>query len=246
MRAKKNWHKAFFDPAFYNPASPAACEHAPREAVFAAKALGARKGFKILDVACGPGRHSLELAHLGYKVTGLDFCKAYLDEARTLAKKHRLAAEFILGDMRDIPFAAEFDAVICMFTSFGYFSKAEDLNTLKSMARALKPGGKLLLDVIDADHFRGPASGRDWCEQEDGSFVLDEWRMDIKKSATYNCRTLLQPGKKPMAREFWLNVYNRSLLEGLLTKAGLKSLRFYNGFGKMRKGNRLIALAVKN
>jgi len=242
----KNWQKKYFNPKFYNPAYPEARAKAPQEAAFVLKAIGAKKGCSILDVACGPGRHSVEFARKGMAVTGLDFCKPYLDEARADAKKLKLDIKFVLGDMRAMPFDGEFDAAVCMFTSFGYFNEAGNMRALKSMAKALKPGGKLLLDIMSQDA-AAALPPRDWqCENE--TFELEEREFDDRRGIIRNRIIYLRPGEKPVESGFVVRVYNAQTLSELLLKAGLKPLAFWDrlNFAKSSaQGNRLVALAVK-
>ena len=98
----------------------------------------------VLDLCCGPGRHSLELARRGAKVTGVDRTAAYVAEARKRARAARLKVEFVKQDMRRFCRPNAFDAVINMFTAFGYFENpAEDRRVLVNVNRSLKPGGTL-------------------------------------------------------------------------------------------------------
>jgi ubiquinone/menaquinone biosynthesis C-methylase UbiE len=241
-----NWQKKLFDPAVYTPATPGAVKHAVQEAAFTVRAMGLKKGMSVLDVACGPGRHSVELARRGCDVTGLDFCRGYLDEARAAAKKRGVKADFVHGDMRKMKFAGKFDAVICMFTSFGYFTPAQDLLVLKSMTRALKPGGRLLLDVQGEEPFLKTPSGRDWFRREDGSFLLEEWKYDLKRARLENRWVFIGRDGKATARDFKVNIYNKARMEKIFGSAGLKPLKFYNGFERSRNSSRLVALAAKN
>jgi len=246
MLAEKNWHKKFFDPAFYTPASPEARERAPEEVRFAMRAMGLKKTNSLLDVACGPGRHSLEFARRGLAVTGLDFSEHYLAEARADARRLGLDANFIHGDMRKLPFIGGFDAAVSMFTSFGYFDRKGDLAVLKGVARALRPGGKFLADIIDRDWLYANARPKHWEEFEDGTLFLEESSLDKKRHVAFNRWITIRPGRKPAGRRFMLQLYNRKDLSAALRTAGLKPLAFWSSFEKTRKpGNRLIALAEK-
>lgn len=92
-----------------------------------------------MDLGCGYGRHSLELAKRGYKVVGLDYSGYMINLARKKAKKENLNIKFIKGDMRKINFENHFDYVLSFFTSFGYFTKeSERLRVIKEVYRALK------------------------------------------------------------------------------------------------------------
>lgn len=121
---------------------------APREARTISKMLGLPLGSKILDLCCGDGRITLALARLGYKLTGLDLSITLLEIAEKRARRSVQSTKFVRADMREIPSFREFDAVISISTSFGYFQKEDDdLRVLRSAQRALKTKGKLILDL---------------------------------------------------------------------------------------------------
>ncbi|GJM79193.1 hypothetical protein HMSSN139_16890 [Paenibacillus sp. HMSSN-139] len=106
-------------------------------------------GAKVLDLCCGMGRHSLALAEAGYRVTGVDLSEVLLREAKRLDTEGRVT--WHQADMRRLPLLnGEFDAVVNLFTSFGYFREdVEQIKALQEAARVLKPGGRLLLDFLN-------------------------------------------------------------------------------------------------
>ncbi len=132
-------------------------------------------GTKILDLPCGPGRHSLELARRGMDVTAVDRTTLYVDEARRRAAEEGLDIEFHVADMRDFERQEEFDVVINLFTSFGYFEdEAEDLRSLARFYESLRPGGHLVIDVVGKEGLAQVIQPRSWRETEDGSVLLEE------------------------------------------------------------------------
>ena len=106
---------------------------------------------RILDLACGYGRHALLLAERGFDVVGLDLSGDLLAEARYRASQRGLTIDFVQGDMRRLPFQAEFDALINVFTSFGYFEDAENAQVLEEAAKCLRPQGRFLIEMINRD-----------------------------------------------------------------------------------------------
>ena len=98
----------------------------PDEVTAALELLGVERGAKFLDLACGPGRHSLELARRGYRVTGVDRTAAYLEEAGRRAAADSLEIEFVREDMLHFRRSNTFDGAWSMFTSFGYFDETSD------------------------------------------------------------------------------------------------------------------------
>lgn len=110
---------------------------------FLEKAFGVQPGARLLDVPCGNGRHSIELARRGYRVTGIDLSDEFLAAARA-----ELDADWRLGDMRALELEpSTFDGAFCLGNSFGYLDQEGAASFLSSLAGALKPGSKLIVDT---------------------------------------------------------------------------------------------------
>lgn len=110
-----------------------------------------------LDLACGPGRHAAALALRGIQVTAVDLSSTLLEHGRRAAEEANVASSirFVRSDMRTIDFREEFDLVVQLFTSFGYFdSVADDMLVLERVREALRPGGFYALDLINEQHLR--------------------------------------------------------------------------------------------
>lgn len=244
------WPKKFFRPEIFTPGSIEAEAAAPAEVRFVAKALGLKRGERLLDVACGTGRHALRLARRGADVVGVDATEAYLRVARRAARKLK-NARFMRGDMRRLPFSGEFDAAVNLWTSFGYFdTPAEDLEALRAVARALKPGGRFLIDVIDYAAVTRRRGFKNWSECADGSYLLEEavfiggWDPRI---ATY--WVVLKKGRPARAAHSVVRGYDRKRLFALLRRAGLRPVKTWStltNYGSPRpSGGRLVVLSVK-
>ena len=230
MKAPREWHRSFFRNSFYNPASEAAVEKAPAEAAFVLKQLKLKKGAALLDLCCGPGRHAVEFAAKGLAVTGFDFSSEYLKEAAARAEKRKVALRLLRGDMRALNCEGGFDAVVNLFTSFGYFPRfSDDLKTLRGVTAALKPGGLFLIDIINGDFIRSHFTPRDWYDLGD-HYLLEE--RTAGRDGLNN--TWIKIDKKTgriRQKTFFNRLYGRMRLAAALKKSGLRPLKFWGSFG---------------
>lgn len=119
------------------------------EVDFIEMALSLADDASLLDVACGGGRHALELAQRGYSVEGVDNSATLVAYATRCAYEQATRARFVQGDMRSLNYAQQFDAALVMNSSLGFFDDATNRATLKRVAQALVDGGKLLLQCIN-------------------------------------------------------------------------------------------------
>jgi len=130
-------------------------------------------GAAMLDLGCGAGRHAKQLAARGFDVTGLDLAAGSIEAARA-SEGPRL--RFRRHDMR-VPFGrAAFDYVFSFFTSFGYFDDpAEQMAVVRNMARALKPGGRLVLDYLNVPYAEARLTPEEAVEIEGTRYQIRRW-----------------------------------------------------------------------
>lgn len=225
----REWWRVFFRPSRFPideliPADKTAAE------VRALKRLLPPKPAAVLDVACGTGRHAVPLAKAGYRVTGADQSSSYLALARRRAERTRADAAFVRRDMRRLGFDRAFDAVVNLWTSFGYFeSPSQDLAALRSMRRALKPGGRLLLEIVDGDHVKANLQKRCWSQAGRGWLLEEnEWRGG-KDPAVFSERIYVAPDGRWRSSPTFVRHYDASSLKHVLEAAGFKDVRVGSG-----------------
>ncbi|QKI81333.1 class I SAM-dependent methyltransferase [Kroppenstedtia eburnea] len=190
---------------------------AGREVEAAAEWLDLKKGESVLDLCCGTGRHSIALDDLGLKVTGIDLSSVLLQVARENSRGRRI--EYVHGDMRDLPFTeGSFDAVLNLFTSFGYFAEDdENVKVLSEIARVTRHGGRFLVDFLNRKAVESSLVPRSEREQE-GTRILEERWIDgdfVRKKIT------LTDHRGERHYEERVKMYDRDQMLRMMEAAGL-------------------------
>ena len=122
-----------------------------QEVGFLVETLGLGAGERVLDVGCGPGRHALALARRGIDVVGVDLSEDFITLARDAAAADELPARFEVGDVRDLAYDADFDAVLCLCQGgFGLLGGRDEARAFERIAAAVRPGGRLALTAFSA------------------------------------------------------------------------------------------------
>jgi SAM-dependent methyltransferase len=245
------WYAGFFDGEWLEMRGDVTPpERTQREVDFLLEALALPAGARILDVACGHGRHSLELARRGFRVTGVDLSEPSLALAREAAAEEDLDVELVHADMREIPFREEFDAAINVFTSFGYFeNEHEDERALAAIARGLKRGGALVLETINAAVLFRVYRGESWSELEDGTLMLEQRRYDFLTGRNDVVWTFVKPDGSRSELRHSLRLYTPAEIVSMLQRTGLEIKRAWGGWDgselKLDGGLRFLVLARK-
>jgi SAM-dependent methyltransferase len=234
MSNQPAWYESFFGQDYLDVYGyQFTDERARKETEFAARALDLQPGQRVLDLCCGQGRHAVLLASLGLDVTGLDLSEQYLALTRAAAETHHVSLETVHADMREIPYEAHFDAVVNMFSSFGYLeSEAEDARVLDSIFRALKPGGRVLLDLLNRDWVVDNYVQNDWHRGDDGTLYLEHRELDLLTSRNHVTFTAIGPdGRQREIVGHHIRLYTLREVAGMLEAAGLAFEAVYGGFG---------------
>ncbi|WP_254178730.1 class I SAM-dependent methyltransferase [Cytobacillus oceanisediminis] len=191
--------------------------------------LNLPKGAKILDLGCGQGRLSLPLAKAGYTITGFDGSLSLLNEAKDRAKKECLKINFEHGDMRELNYTNQFDAVINIGTAFGYVTKEEDdLNILKRVNNALKPNGILLLETENREMKLKNTMGKIWNEMNGQPVWSDRSFNCITGRWTETIQWL--NGNKLEKKILDLRLYSATELQKMLKDVKFNVLKVLGGF----------------
>jgi D-alanine-D-alanine ligase len=183
---------------------------------------------RILDMACGQGRHVLELARRGFKnVEGIDQSHFLIEKAKKDAEKENLFVTFKEGDARQLPYPADtFDVVMILGNSFGYFENArDDLMVLRDVARVLKPSGRILLDITNGDYIRKNFQARTWEWIDKEYFVCRERSLSSDGSRLISREVITQTNKGVIADQFYAErLYSQEGMTQLLTEAGFNGI----------------------
>jgi SAM-dependent methyltransferase len=249
MGRRPEWFEHFFDAEYVaRLRDEKPLRQTRTEVAFLLRSLRLPPGARILDVPCGYGRHAAELARRGFRVVGVDLSRSMIAEARRRFAAHpRLS--FRRRDMRRIAFRVEFDAVVNLYTSFGYFTPAQNEAALRRMARALRPGGRLLIDHRDPG-YDATLPRRLWYRSGPRRFILEDRRFDPRTKITRSTQLTITTGRRRVVQKtLRLQEYSLPQWRRLLRRVGLRLRRAYSGYDgrPYRPGStgRLIVLAEK-
>jgi SAM-dependent methyltransferase len=235
---RKDWWRSFFGrPAGMVMFEPRA-QRSAGEVEIVLRRTRTKPGARILDVACGTGRHTLIFAAKGYEVVGLDYSAPYLRQARAALRKARLdgRAKLVRGDMRHASRHVGrngFDLAVSLYNSFGYFDRrSDDKRMLREIFRALRPGGAFVLNTLNEGgvrhRLRRPMQAGH--EPLRNVFMIDAVRYDKKKRRTQGNWTIVD-ARRPrvsIARlKLAQNVYSHAELKAMLRAAGFRIERVW-------------------
>jgi len=191
--------------------------------------LGLPVGARVLDVPCGQGRHTYLLAEAAYDVDGYDYSRKLLDVARKRGTSPTL--RYTRGDMRKMPtrWTKRFDAVLNLFTSFGFFAHpSDDQQVTKELARVLKPGGLMIWHGASRDGVMARFLARDWWTS--GRSLFAQEREFDPLSGMLTVRSNWRRGSRTGTREHRLRLYTATRLSELFAAAGLMVEQAFDGF----------------
>jgi SAM-dependent methyltransferase len=200
---------------------------------------------RVLDLCCGPGRHSLELARLGLVVTGVDRTAAFLELGRVAAAEAELEVEWVREDARRFLREGAFDLAVCLYTSFGYFSDEENGRVAQNVRRSLAPGGAFVVEVTGKEVVAGGFSPRGWRESGE-VLVLDEVSVSEGWESLVTRFLVVGPDGKRQRHVVEHRLYSAVELSRVLLDAGFASVEVFGdleGAPYDTDAERLVAIA---
>lgn len=222
-RKGKPWFEEIFDEDYLRTLPFLTPQATQAEAAFVASALDSKPGAQILDIGCGYGRHAMELAARGFQVVALDFSLPLLLRGADEAQRRGLNINFVHGDMRELTFEDQFDGAYCLFSTFGYFEEEANKKTARGIAKALKPGARLIIEVLNRDYLIADLPARVWWEG-DGCVVLEEVDFNYFSSRIASRRSVVFDDGRQLEQEISMRAYSLHEFGKLLHSAGFRVL----------------------
>jgi len=202
---------------------------------------------KILDLCCGTGRISAELARTGYAVTGVDITESFLKAAIDDSRYENLDIEYIRADAREFVRPLYFDVIVNLYISFGYFSsRSDDLKVLRNVFESLNKSGSFIIETLGKEIACRDFIEAEWFER-DNYTMLTEYQPLNSWTFMKNRWILLINGER-IEKTFIQRLYSASELRALLKKAGFKKIDIYGDWDEIpydQHANKLIAVCRK-
>ena len=225
------WQNFFAEPWSKIQGGGYAEERTAAECDLIQRALQLRDGARVLDIPCGIGRHTIELARRGFRMAGVDFNPEYVASARAAAAQAKIEAEFVVCDMRTFASAGAFDAVSCYFGSFGYFDDDGNQTFLRAAATNLRGGGRLLIEGHIAETLLPIYRERDWSwagPPNQRVRVLEERSWNIETGRIEGTWTIVGEAET-LSSSSSIRIYAYRELRELLLRAGFVAVDLLDG-----------------
>jgi len=230
--AARPWYETLFERDWYDyfakggPGSPdvdgSYARKTDAEVAFIERALGLTGPCDLLDLCCGPGRHSVRLAQRGHRVTGVDISAYNLQQAAERAAESGVDIAWHETDMRETGLAeSSQDAVINMFTAFGFFDDEGNQRVLEEVARVLRTGGRFLIDLVNRDSLMRRHQPRMWSDRHNGAVLLQEHAFDSATGSQTTNWTVVKADGERVTQSFTIRMYTLQELELRMAMGGL-------------------------
>ncbi|MFZ5478572.1 MAG: class I SAM-dependent methyltransferase [Myxococcota bacterium] len=231
---------AELEPVLFPPSRVAA---AGGEVDALVKLAGLAPGARVLDLPCGVGRHTIALSERGFRVTGADRTPLYVRRARERAPE----LDWRVADMRDFTTDEPYDAVLNLWTAFGYFdTPGDDLRVLGRFHAALRPGGALVMDLNGKETLARTFRPRDWYPVEGGGWLLEDRKVRDDWTWVDSAWTYIRPDGRVIEHGISVRLYAASELRALLHEAGFAEVKCFgalDGVPYDENARRLVVIA---
>ena len=221
---ERDWYDYFAkDGPSYPDTDGSFARRTDAEVAFIEQALVLTEPCDLLDLCCGPGRHSVRLARRGHRVTGVDLSAYNLEKAAEQASEFGVDVTWHEADMRETGLAeASQDATINMFSAFGYFDDAENQRVLEEVARVLRPGGQLFVDLVNRDSLMRRFEARSEGKRRDGRTGIEEREFDSATGTIATTWTVIEANGERITQSHTIRIYTLQELEVRMAQAGLR------------------------
>lgn len=194
-----------------------------------------KTGMYILDLGCGPGIYTKEIATRGHKITGIDFSKNSIAYAKKEASKDKLNIEYVCQNYLELDYTEKFDLVTMIYTDFGVLIPEERERLLQNIFKALKPGGVFIFDVLNDKNLEAKFPDHDsWNVSEEG-FWRETPYLELIKGFHYEeehvylkQHTILDQSEICIKYRFWIHYFNSNTLRSLLSDHGFENIELYD------------------
>jgi SAM-dependent methyltransferase len=220
-KKKPQWWEELFSDDYLRTVPIPSPKVIAKQSDFIESRLGLSKGAAILDVGCGLGLHAIELTERGYLVVGLDLSLPMLSRAADEAQDRGFKINFLHADMREMNFEGAFDAVLLWGTTLGYFDDETNKQVLERVHRALKPGGLLLLEVVNRDFAIRGQPNLVWF-QGDGCVVMEETTFNFISSRIGVKRNVILDDGRQRETNYSIRLYALHELGQILHQRGFR------------------------
>jgi len=228
-KRSKQWFEEIFDEDYLHTLPFLTSQQTEREVDYLLSALEMPAGSRLLDIGCGYGRHAMELAARGYRTVGLDLSLPLLIRATDAARRVGVNVDFVHGDMRDMTFDSEFDGAYCFFSTYGYFDDETNRRVAAGICRSLRPGGRLVLELLNRDCLIGDLPTRVWW-QGHGCVVLEEVDFNYFTSRLEVQRQIILEDGRQLVQDISIRLYSLHEIGKILHHAGFRVLEVSGSF----------------
>jgi len=220
-KRRRPWWEEVFSEDFLRAERLLTDVQVKREVDFIENSLALDAGGSVLDLGCGTGQHAVELASRGYGVVAYDLSLDQLAVAADVAQERVQRLSLLQGDMRELAFNEMFDGLYCWNTTFGYFEEEKNFAVAQRMFQALKPGGRLVLDVANRDYLAGNSPCQVWYEGQ-RCVCMDDANLDFITSRLKIKRSVILDDGRTRECSYSLRVYGLHELGKLLHDVGFR------------------------